>query len=381
MPKKPKRPMPAWLQSVAAAGVRVAMTLPLAAGIGPSLAIADRLGRWFGATSFNRKRLDRAIEHLGFAFPEWSIEERRACALDAYSHLFQLAVEVAFTPRLVGDDSWHEHIEIVGIDPSTRQEPGSAKVALQRLMAGRPAVMITGHCGNWEVLGYTLAVLGFQIHALYRPLDNRALDRWVREVRQRKGLVLLDKFGATQNLPRLLSQGHPVAFVADQNAGDKGLFVPFFGRLASTYKTIGLLAMQHDAPVICATARRLHPSNAPGRTMPYRIEIADVIEPSDWKSQPDPLFYITARYRRAIEQMVRSAPEQYLWMHRIWKSRPRHEREHKPVPAALAGKLRSLPWMSHDEVDRVMEQSRLESGGASINSTGAGWLPPAAGPA
>ena len=96
--------------------------------------------------------------------------------------------------------------------------------------------------------------------------------------------------------------------------------------------------------------------------MPYRIEIADVIEPSDWKGQPDPLFYITARYRVAIERMVRSAPEQYLWMHRIWKSRPRHERDHKPVPAALAGKLRALPWMNDVAVERVVEQSRRESG-------------------
>ncbi len=364
MPKKPKRPMPAWLQSVAAAGLRTAMTLPLAAGIGPSLAIADRLGRWFGALPFNRTRLNRAVEHLAFAFPEWSPEQRRACALDAYSHLFRLAVEVAYTPRLVGVDSLHEHVEVVGIDPATRHDPCSAKVALQRLMAGRPAVMITGHCGNWEVLGYALAILGFQVHALYRPLDNRALDRWVREVRQRKGLVLLDKFGATENLPRLLSRGHPVAFVADQNAGDRGLFVPFFGRLASTYKTIGLLAMQHDAPVICATARRIDPANAAGRTMPYRVEIADVIEPADWKGQPDPLFYITARYRAAIERMVRSAPEQYLWMHRIWKSRPRHERDHKPVPPALAAKLRALPWLNDADVERVVEQSRREAGAA-----------------
>ncbi|MBL8762539.1 MAG: lysophospholipid acyltransferase family protein [Phycisphaerae bacterium] len=364
MPKKPKRPIPAWLQSAAAAGVRSAMTLPLVAGIGPSLALADRLGRWFGALPINRTRFQRAVDHLAFAFPDWSIEQRRACALDSYSHLFQLAVEVAYTPRLVGDDSWHEHVEIVGIDPAGRRDPRSARDALRRLMAGRPAVMITGHCGNWEVLGYTMAVLGFQIHALYRPLDNLALDRWVREVRQRKGLVLLDKFGATENLPRLLALGHPVAFVADQNAGDRGLFVPFFGRLASTYKTIGLLAMQHDAPVICAMARRIHPALAPGRTMPYRVEVSDVIEPEHWKGQPDPLYYITARYRLAIERMVRSAPEQYLWMHRIWKSRPRHERDHKPVPPALAAKLRALPWMDAADVDRVIEQSRRDAGAA-----------------
>lgn len=364
MAKARKRPMPAWLQSCAAVGLRGVLTAPLAAGLEPSLAIADRMGRFFGGLPFNRVRLERAIDHLAFAFPDWSRDQRRACALEAYSHLFRLAVEVTYTPRLVGSDSWNEHIEVTGIDPASRSDPRSASVALRSLMAGRPCVMITGHCGNWEVLGYAIAVLGFQIHALYRPLDNRALDRWVREVRERRGLVLLDKFGATENLPRLLAHGHPVAFVADQNAGDKGLFVPFFGRLASTYKTIGLLAMQHEAPVICATARRVPPAEGGGRTMPYRVEVVDVIEPGDWKSQPDPLYYITARYRRAIERMVLDAPEQYLWMHRIWKSRPRHERDKKPVPAALVAKLRALPWMSPADVERVVEQSRREAGAA-----------------
>lgn len=70
MPKKPNDPMPAWLQSVAAAGLRIAMTLPLAAGIGPSLAIADRLGAGSGASRSIAHRSIRAVEHLAFAFPE-----------------------------------------------------------------------------------------------------------------------------------------------------------------------------------------------------------------------------------------------------------------------------------------------------------------------
>ena len=87
----------------------------------------------------------------------------------------------------------------------------------------------------------------------------------------------------------------------------------------------------------------------------------DIIRPEDWANQPDPLFYVTARYRRAIETMVRRAPEQYLWMHRIWKSRPRHERDGKPVPRALAEKIRSLPWLSENEADAIIERSNREA--------------------
>ena len=223
--------------------------------------------------------------------------------------------------------------------------------------------MITGHCGNWEVLGYALAVLGFSMHALYRPLDNKALDRWVRGQRERAGLMLLDKFGAIHKLPGLMERKSTVAFVADQNAGDRGLFVPYFGRLASTYKSIGLLAMRYDAPLVVGMGLRV-----PGPEGGYRsggirhhVYVADVIEPRDWKDQPDPLFYLTARYRWALQKMVRTAPEQYLWMHRIWKSRPRHERDGKPVPRALAEKIRSLPWLSADEAEAIIERSNREA--------------------
>ena len=82
-----------------------------------------------------------------------------------------------------------------------------------------------------------------------------------------------------------------------------------------------------------------------------------IITPEDWEGQPDPLFYVTARYNRAIETMIRAAPEQYLWLHRRWKSRPRHEREGRPMPDRLRAKLRALPWMTPSELDRIVALS------------------------
>ena len=91
--------------------------------------------------------------------------------------------------------------------------------------------------------------------------------------------------------------------------------------------------------------------------MRYRIEVSDCFSSDDWADQPDPLFYITARYRRSIEEMIRRTPEQYLWMHRIWKSRPRHERLNKPFPDSLRAKLAALPWMTDDELGGLVERS------------------------
>jgi len=367
---KKKRKLPVWLHGSAFAAVRGLMAVPLVVGFDQAADVAVPLARRYA--HLNRKRLNRAIDHLQIAFPDWDHERREATALAGYEHLFRLAIEFAYAPRLLTTDNWSRHVEV-----------GPVAGAVREIMNERPCIMITGHCGNWEVLGYTLGLLGFGMHALYRPLDLKPLDEWVRQTRQSRGLTLIDKFGAADTLPRVLAPrgdqpGSPVGFVADQNAGDRGLFVPFFGRLASTYKTIGLLALQYNATVICGMARRV-PAHEPRPEITdqsvinpppppmdwpnfrYRMEAQEVIHPEDWKDQPDPVFYVTARYRRAIEKMVRSAPEQYLWMHRIWKSRPRHERLGRPFPAALKEKLRALPWMTDEELERIMEHSRRDT--------------------
>lgn len=338
---KKKIKIPAWLQGPVSAGIRSGMAVPVIAGFETSAQVARTIARTYCGMRFNKKRMLRADEHLIQAFPGWDADRRRAVTVASYEHLFTLGVEMAFTPRYLTTDGWAARVEI-----------GSVADGLQALLSGGPSLLLTGHCGNWEVLGSTVALLGFHVHALYRPLDLKPLDTWVRRTREVCGLSLVDKFGAVDLLPSILGAGNPVGFVADQNAGDRGLFVPFFGRLASTYKSIGLLAMQFRAPVICGFARRL-----PEPDFRYVLDVVDVIRPADWDAAPDPLFYLTARYRRAIEQSVIAAPEQYLWMHRIWKSRPRHERLNRPFPPALREKLAALPWMTDDELERIVEQS------------------------
>ena len=329
--------------------IRLAMTPLGVAGVGPSCDVARVIGRRFGNLALNRTRVARATERLAVAMPHLPEERRRELVLRSYEHLGELAVEFAIAPRLLNEDGWVDHVEV-----------GNIAGTIDTLMRDGPLVLVTGHCGNWEIVGYTLALLGFPMHALYRPLDVRPMDRYVRRTRERRGLTLVDKFGAIRQLPQIMTAGQTVGFVADQNAGDRGLFVPFFGRLASTYKTIGLLAMQFDAPVVVGQAKRLSPAPGTDRTLRYRLEVVDTIFPEDWAAQPDPLFYLTARYRLGIQQMVERTPEQYLWMHRIWKSRPRHERLDKPFPPALRDKLATLPWMTQAQIDALVDQSERD---------------------
>ena len=326
-------PLTHWTQYTAARLAVMALTM---CDADRALETAAGLGRGLYAVDQRHRR--RAGHNIARSFPELTVESVEALTRDSFELFVQLAVEVCFTPRLIHSDSWPQRVRLTQMGP-----------AIELLNSGRPVLMVTGHLGNWEVLGYLLAVLGYKVHALARPLDNPYINRWLLGIREARGLEVITKWDATDRMLEVIAAGEPLAFIADQNAGDRGMFVPFFGRLASTYKSIGLLALSQNTPIICGYAHRIGPG--------YRYELGtqDIIYPSDWEGREDPLYYVTARYMRAIEMMVRRAPAQYLWMHRRWKSRPRYEREAKPMPVGLKKNLEALPWMTPAELARLHE--------------------------
>jgi KDO2-lipid IV(A) lauroyltransferase len=284
-------------------------------------------------------RRKRAIDNIHASYPDWSKKNVASLAKQSMEHMFQLFVaEGVQMPSLITPTTYHKYVEFKGIE----------KIA-ERLARKKPTIFVTGHCGNWELLGYMLSVLGYPIAALARPLDNKLLNDWILGVREKYGLQIITKWGGVPILQELITNNTSVGFIADQNAGPRGLFVPFFGRLASTYKSIGILAMRYNLPIAAVHAKRID------GMFKYEVSVTDFIEPSDWKGQDDPLYYITARYSRAIEQMVRNAPEQYLWLHRRWKSRPKFELEGKRMPQKLIRQLESLPWMTESNLSKLTD--------------------------
>jgi len=319
----PRNAFSKWSQYLAARCADAAVSMfPVRANLRTATLIGKAMHR------IDKRHRQRTLQHLAVAFPDMSDADRADLALQSFEHLVQLAVEVTASPRYLHPASWSQHTRLVRLGP-----------VLELLSAGKPTILVTGHLGNWEVLGTLMAVLGFPSHAIARPLDNPLINQWLMGLREKRGLTIITKWNATDRMVSVLNSGGSLGFIADQNAGDRGMFVPFFGRLASTYKSIGLLAMSQNAPIICGYARRIGPG--------FRFEMGfeDIIRPEEWADQPDPLYYITARYVRAIEMMVRQRPEQYLWMHRRWKSRPRYERRGEPMPDGLREQLEALPWM------------------------------------
>ena len=301
-----------WIDRLQYLGLRLASTLMHSWPVEANLAAAEGLGDWM--YRLDRRHRERALGNLRRSLPHLTERQRERMARQSMRQLFLLFVEVMFTTRLIRIDTFARHVEL-----------GDFRQTLKLLMDDRRGlIMLTGHYGNWEVLGYVLATLGFRTVSVARPLDNPHVNAWLLGVRERQGQKIVDKKGATADVTDRLERAGTVCFIADQNAGKKGMFVDFFGRPASTYKSIALLAMRHEVPIVVGYARRLPgPDGRPA--FKFQVGSQDVIHPEDWADEPDPLRYITQRYSAAIEAFVREDPGQYLWVHRRWKTRPKGE--------------------------------------------------------
>jgi KDO2-lipid IV(A) lauroyltransferase len=303
-----KKPRNDFLDRLVYLALRVVSMAVHSWGIG----VASELAKFVGSVMYalDKKHRERAMGNLRRSFPDMPEAQLARMAKRSMQALCLLAIEVLYTTRLIRIDTFMKYVVF-----------GARFREALNLMLKRDQgmIMLTGHYGNWEILGYVLATLGFPTVSIARPLDNPYISEFVFGVRERTGQRIIAKKGATEEIVDVLEKKGVVGFIADQNAGPKGIFVDFFGRKASTYKSIALLAMQYEVPVVIGYARRIHDD--------FRFEVGcqDIIYPHEWKDQPDPIRYVTQRYTKGIEDFVRKDPGQYLWVHRRWKTRPKGE--------------------------------------------------------
>jgi KDO2-lipid IV(A) lauroyltransferase len=254
----------------------------------------------------------RALENLRASFPEKSEHWLRKTGRRSFEQIAMLVIDVLFTPRLVKTYNWRNY--------SRYKNTERAKWLMQE---GRGLLMVAAHYSNFEIMGYLMGLFGFNIYSIARPLDNKFINDYLYGVRKRAGQQIIDKKGAAELMEKITSTGATLCFIADQDAGRKGVFVDFFGRKASTYKSIGLLALTYNVPIVVGYSRRI------GNRFFFEIGVNRIIFPEEWAEKDNPLEWITAEYTKAIEEFVREDPSQYWWLHRRWKHRPKNERENQ----------------------------------------------------
>ena len=139
-------------------------------------------------------------------------------------------------------------------------------------------------------------------------------------VASHQSMTMVDKDGAMDEVTRTMEEGGNLGAVFDQDAGPKGVFVEFFGRPASTFKSIALLSLQYNAPIVVLGCVRTE------TPLEYMMFSEVEILPEKYEDDPGAVRAITQRFTEALEAIVRRHPDQYFWLHRRWKSEPRKKK-------------------------------------------------------
>jgi len=303
--KKKSHPILDWLLYAAVRVLMIFLSLfPVESNLRFACFLGDLLWKYY-----QRGRL-RALENLRASFPEKSEEWIQQTGRRSFEQLVMLTIDVLVTPQLVKKHNWRQYARFT-----------KAEYPKWMMKEGKGLILVTAHYGNFELIGYMAGLFGFDVYSVARPLDNKYLNRFLYDVRQRHGLKLIDKKGAAEMMPQIIEQGSTLGFIADQDAGRKGVFVDFFGRKASTYKSIGLLAITYNLPIAVGCTRRV------GNRFFFDYVLSRIIFPQEWADKEDPLTWVSAAYTKAIEDFVRQDPTQYWWLHRRWKTRPKEERQ------------------------------------------------------
>jgi Kdo2-lipid IVA lauroyltransferase/acyltransferase len=267
-------------------------------------------------------RYEVARQNLKTAFGDrCSDKELDEIQQQMWVHLFRLITEIVQLPRKIRLYNCADVVQFRNRDESVKA-----------MSCGRPVIVLSGHFGNWEMAVSAFGMFGFPMGVVARDLDNPYLHRWFMRFREHTGHRLLSKKGGGGDMVEYLERRGNLALLGDQDAGKRGLFVPFFGQPASTFKSIALLALQYRAVIVVGYAIRLPDDFSNSRWVRFEQGCEAVLDPDDYQG-PDAVRELTADYTSALERAILRAPEQYFWVHRRWKSQPA-ERKTKAAKAA-----------------------------------------------
>ena len=300
--------MIAWLQYVLAiATVKFlgALPRPLARGLASTVARAC-----FALLPKLRKT---AQFNLRLAFPDWDERQRRAVLRKMVRNLGWMAAEFARLPKYT-----KENIEqFVILDGHENFLAGKQR--------GKGVLYLTGHIGAWELSSFAHALYGFPLHYMARPIDNPRIDAFVNRYRCLSGNRPIFKNESARVMLKILKAQGTVGILADQNTmPQEGVYVDFFGTPACTSTGIARVALHTDAAVVPGYAYW-----DPG-IRKYRLRFEPPVELVRTGDAARDVKENTARFTKIIEGIIREHPEQWVWLHARWKTRPDGEKNLYP---------------------------------------------------
>ena len=267
------------------------LVLRLGSGIG--------LLHWFFGRSQRRRAIAQLQERLGA-----SPEESAAIARRMFGNIGKTLLEVLYIPALTPEklERW------VTIENLHYLE--------EAMSAGKGTVLLTAHFGNWEWMAARLVRAGFPLAAIAETQPNPGLDQLLNEYRGLVGLEPYARSNALVAAMKALKSGHILGFVADQDAKASGVFVEFFGRLASTPQGPAEFAQRCGAPVAPAFIVRLPRKG-------HRIILSPPLYAEESDDPGQVIVSLTARMTQVMEERIRQYPDHWWWFQRRWITDPK----------------------------------------------------------
>jgi KDO2-lipid IV(A) lauroyltransferase len=265
------------------------------------------VGAAFAAIAYRlRTPLRKAAQtNLQIAFPELSERKRDEIIRRMVRQVGWMAAEFSQLPKYS-----RENIEnVVVIDGFENFDAAKRR--------GKGVLFLTGHMSAWELSSFAHALYGYPLHFLVRPVSNRRVDALVNRYRCLSGNRPIDKNKSARAILKVLGEAGTVGILMDHNTSlDEGVFVNFFGVPASTSSGLARLALRTDAAVVPGflwwdASRRK-----------YRLRFEPAVALSRTNDEEADVRENTQRFTRVIEDFIREHPDQWLWVHKRWKTRP-----------------------------------------------------------
>jgi KDO2-lipid IV(A) lauroyltransferase len=313
MARKKSKPQ-IWLEYAAArAIIGFFGFLPRKAAIGLGVLIAKAAYPFLGGL---RRAGTRSLE---IAYPEKSSDERERILKKSFQNLGRILGEVSQFPRATPEKlSQMIDLEFESEELTNSEEYKAFQAERDK---GRGIILVGPHLGNWEVGVFAYSAFREPLTYLARPLDNPLIEELTVNLRTRFGNRPINKTNSVGKAIELLKNGEVLGVLPDVNAHPKeGVFVPFFDVPACTTSGVAMLAMRTNAmivPMCCVWDEKIER---------YKVIYGKLVEPVRSGDRHQDVVETTARYTFEMEKFIRAYPEQWLWIHKRWKTRPPDEK-------------------------------------------------------
>jgi KDO2-lipid IV(A) lauroyltransferase len=279
--------------------------------------IAYAAGRGVGRLAYRLAPRQRrvAFHNLEMAIPELPLDDRIQIVKGVFDNLGRLLVEFSHFPK-INRSNIEDLVEYQGLE---HYQDGLAR--------GKGVLFLTAHIGAWELSSFAHSVYGYPMKFLTRPIDNKMVEKLIAGYRSRAGNDVINRNEAARGVLKALGNNEAVGILIDQNTtrGD-GVFADFFGIPAATTPGLATFAMRTEATVVPGFIRW-------DRTRKKHVlEFQPPVELVRTNDKQADTVANTERFNQIIEDFVRRYPDQWLWIHRRWKTRPREEDSLYPRP-------------------------------------------------